>query len=439
MPLKGGVFILVKNETRKEKALTLLKEKLNGERETSYSQLSVLTGYSRRQLLYLVKELNEKDIDSILIHGNTDRKPSNSANDIELEFIREFKIQYPVISIAQFMDFYHEDIIRNKEKRNIVKDKNLKMRSYSFFKKIYKNENWITPISHRPFDRKKEAHLLREPSPRIGMLVMIDGTPHDWFCNGQKHSLHLAIDDATGKILAGWFTKEESQLGYCYMLRILVKKWGIPMAFYSDKHTILKSPKDGNLTQFGRMCNELGIELIFANTPQAKGKVERMNGTIQNRLINDIKRHDIKSYDKLNLWFNSHYIGYLNKKFSYKARELEEDFVALGNTDLTTILCIKAKRKILDGNVVSVNSNYYMPIDHDDSPVTFYLGTEVEVWQDIFNGMIRIYKDKKIYNTKLIPGHTGKNEKIKQTIINNQKEMELALIERDKRLKERQK
>lgn len=421
----------------KEKALTLIKEKLDGERDTSYNQLSFITGYSKMQLIRLSKELIEKDIDSILIHGNTDRKPSNAASNVELEFIKEFKIQYPVISIAQFMDFYHEEIIWNIEKRNIVKDKNLKERSYSFFKKLYKNESWITPINHRPFDKKKEAHLLREPSPRIGMLVMIDGTPHDWFDNGQKFSLHIAVDDATGKVLAGWFTKEESQLGYCYMLRVLVKKWGIPMAFYSDKHTILKSPKDGNLTQFGRMCNELGIELIFANTPQAKGKVERMNGTIQNRLLNDIKRYDIKSYDKLNLWFNSHYVGYLNKKFSYKAKEMEEDFVSIGDTDLTTILCTKARRKILDGNVISINNNYYMPVDYDNNPVTFYLGTEVEVWQDIFNGMIRIYHNKNIYKTKLVPGHIRDNEKLKQIKINNQKEMEQALIERDKRIKER--
>lgn len=185
------------------------------------------------------------------------------------------------------------------------------------------------------------------------------------------------------------------------------------------------------------MCNELGIELIFANTPQAKGKVERMNGTIQNRLLNDIKRYEIKSYDKLNLWFNSHYVGYLNKKFSYKAKEMEEDFVSIGDTDLTTILCTKVRRKILDGNVISINNNYYMPVDYDNNPVTFYLGTEVEVWQDIFNGMIRIYHNKNIYKTKLVPGHIRDNEKLKQIKINNQKEMEQALIERDKRIKER--
>ena len=254
---------------KKKKALELLKEKINGERNISYSQLSDITGYSKRQLIRLSKLLKEKDIDSILIHGNVSRKPSNSSTNAELEFLIEFKNQYPVISIAQFMDFYHEDIIWNDNMNDIVNNKNLKERSYSFFNNLYKQQGWISPINHRPFNKNKESHTLREPSPRAGMLVMIDGTPHDWFDNGIKFSLHIAVDDANGKVLAGWFTKEESQLGYSFMLRILLKKWGIPLAFYSDKHTILRSPKDGNLTQFGRMCDELGIELIFANTPEA--------------------------------------------------------------------------------------------------------------------------------------------------------------------------
>ena len=158
-----------------------------------------------------------------------------------------------------------------------------------------------------------------------------------------------------------------------------------------------------------------------------------MNGTIQNRLLNDIKRHKIKTYEELNMWFNSHYVGYINKKFSYKAKEIETDFVPLGNIDLTTILCLKNKRIILSGNVISYNNNYYIPIDNNNRNVTLYLGSSVEVWEDIFNNKIRIYKDKVIYNTKLMPGHRKNNDKIKQLLINNQKEMEQVLIERDKK------
>ncbi len=131
---------------------------------------------------------------------------------------------------------------------------------------------------------------------------MIDGTPHDWFQNGKKLSLHIAIDDATGELLCSWLMPTECLEGYVHMLEILVTKYGIPENFYSDKHTILISLKDGNLTNFGHMCEDLGINIIAANTPQAKGKVEKWNNTIQNRLINDIKRYNIKSIDELNIF-----------------------------------------------------------------------------------------------------------------------------------------
>ena len=97
------------------------------------------------------------------------------------------------------------------------------------------------------------------------------------------------------------------------------------------------------------MLDELGIELIFANTPQAKGKIERMNETIQNRLLNNIRRYNFKTYSELNKWFNDFYIDYINNKYSYTPRDLEPAFVPLGNTDLIKKMCIKKERTILNG------------------------------------------------------------------------------------------
>ena len=149
---------------------------------------------------------------------------------------------------------------------------------------------------------------------------MVDGTPHDWFQNNNKFSLHMAIDDATGEILAGWFMPTECILGYCYLFKTIFEKYGIPISIYSDRTTILWNKKDDKLTQVGRMLEELGIELIYANSPEAKGKIEKMNFTIQNRLLNDIIRFNIKTYDELNKWFNSYYIKYINKKFAKRRR-----------------------------------------------------------------------------------------------------------------------
>ena len=182
------------------------------------------------------------------------------------------------------------------------------------------------------------------------------------------------------------------------------------------------------------MLDELGIELIFANTPQAKGKVERMNKTLQNRLLVDIKRFNIKTYDELNKWFNDYYIGYINHKFSYQPKEEESEFVPLGDTDLSKIMCIKVERIILNGNMISYNNNYYIPINEDSTDFIFYQGTKVEVWCDVFDNTIRISKNGKLYNTRKVEGHMQDPNKREQKRIQDQKDLERVLKERDERL-----
>ena len=419
--------------------MELLKQKNNGEIKITFSEISNQTGYSRMHLNRLINEVEKKDIDNLLVHGLTGKNSNNSAPSQEIEYIKNFKNQYPVISISQFMDIYHEDVIWNKEKQDDVKKYNLKVRSKSFFQQLYKKEGWKSPVKHKSFKNDSNQHSLRDPSPRRGILIMTDGTPHDWFGNGKLFSLHMTLDDATDEILSGWFMPTECQLGYCYAFKIMFEKYGLLQSIYSDRTTILWNQKDGELTQVGRMLDELCIELIYANTPQAKGKIENKNKVVQNRLLNDIKRFNIKTYDELNKWFNDYYIDYLNKKFSYPPLEEETDFIPLDNTDLSTIMCIKVDRKILNGNMISINNNYYIPINSDGSDFVFYKGTTVEVWQDVFTNDIRIFKNNKIYNTRKIEGHRVDMKKKEQKIIDDQKQLEVLLRERDERLKARAK
>lgn len=133
--MKGDVFLYMHN---KEYALKLVQDKINGLNDYSYSQIGSLTGYSKKQIYRLNNELNKKDIDSILVHGLTNKSSNNSPSSKEIEFIRNFKNQYPKISITQFMDIYHEDIICNPKKEKEVKENNLKVRSYSFFENLFR-------------------------------------------------------------------------------------------------------------------------------------------------------------------------------------------------------------------------------------------------------------------------------------------------------------
>ena len=381
-------------------ALKLVQDKINGLNNYSYSQISSLTGFTKRHLIRLSQKLNKKDIDSILVHGLINKPSNNSPSDKEIEFIKNFKNKYPVISITQFQDIYHEDVVCNPNMAKIVKENNLKVRSYSFYESLYEKFHWIKPIAHRCFNKEYDSHPLREPSPQRGILIMIDGTPHDWFQNGRKSSLHLAIDDATGETLCGWFMPTECLEGYVHMLEILVTKYGIPENIYCDKHTILISPIDGNLTNFGHMCEDLGINIIAANTPQAKGKVEKWNNTIQNRLINDIKRYGIKSIDELNVFFNDFYCNYLIEKYAYDPKENENAFVPLVNTDLSNILCIRDTRTILNGNMFSWKNNYYQILDQDNSIKLIYKGTEIQVFENVLTKKVKIKYHNIFYETK---------------------------------------
>ena len=128
----------------KKYALQLLKEKINGERIISFVSISELSGYSERQIRRWSKDIENKDIDSLLIHANKGKTPNNASSNTELEYLKDFKKQYPNISISQFMDIYHEDIIFNPDKSDDIYKFKLKKRSYSFFKEFYGNSSRLT-------------------------------------------------------------------------------------------------------------------------------------------------------------------------------------------------------------------------------------------------------------------------------------------------------
>lgn len=403
----------------KEDTVKLLYKKLNGKVEYSYKQLSILTGYSIRHLKRLAKSIEEKGTELTLSHGNTGSAANNRASDKEINYIVNFKKLYPEITIAQFRDFYLEDIIYNPDKSDDILKYGLKERSHSFFKRLYKLKGWESPVKHRKFKSSKDIHTIREKSPREGLLIQIDGTPYDWLGNGEMYCLHLAVDDATIEVLAGWFTPHECLYGYIKMFELLLKKKGIPLSVYSDNHKIFKG-KDDNLTKFGEVMDRLGIEMIYAGSPQAKGRIERYNGTTQLRLPNDIKRHKIKDYDKLNTWFNDYYINYLNNKFSLLPKDPISEYVPLNKEyNLNEIFVHIEERRILEGNVFSYNGYIYMPIDKNGKIIKIRNTTKIKVYLNLLTGEIQIKYFNKLCDCKVIGQRGNKQEQTME----NQKDL----------------
>src|SRR6266705_498865 len=172
---------------------------------------------------------------------------------------------------------------------------------------------------------KKRAHRRRRPrKEHFGELVQLDGSFHAWFeQRGPQGCLMNMVDDATG-ITQAHLGKEETTWAAVHVLRLWIAQHGLPLALYTDWKNVYKvapTPQqelrgEEPLTQFGRMCAELGIRILAAYSPQAKGRVERKNGVHQDRLVKKLRRQGIDSYDAANTYLQANYLPDVNRRFA---------------------------------------------------------------------------------------------------------------------------
>lgn len=173
--------------------------------------------------------------------------------------------------------------------------------------------------------KKARIHQSRERRSRFGELVQIDGSHHDWFeGRGSKCCLLVFIDDATGRLLGLYFDKSETTLGYMRVVKDHLRLYGRPLAYYSDRHSIFKTTREQSVdgrfadTQLHRALRELKIGLICAHSPQAKGRVERANQTLQDRLIKELRLRGISSIEQANAYIPiiDHFAHWMTRKLS---------------------------------------------------------------------------------------------------------------------------
>jgi hypothetical protein len=208
------------------------------------------------------------------------------------------------------------------------------------------------------------------------MLWQTDATPYEWLDEEiGKFALHAAIDDATGIVVGALFMEHECALGYSRTLQEGIRRYGIPLALYSDKHTIFRSPKekltieqelDGEqvpLSNLGKALAELGIRHIKANTPQAKGRVERLWETLQDRLPVELRLLGIKSIEEANKVLPE-LIARHNRKYSVPPAEEEAAYMPLDRgTELDHVFAIRTTRKIGGGEAISYKNETYVPAE----------------------------------------------------------------------------
>ena len=248
--------------------------------------------------------------------------------------------------------------------------------------------------------RRRNIHQLRKRRSSLGELVQIDGSPHDWFeGRADRCTLLVFIDDATGRLMHLQFARTETTFAYFDAASQYLCLHGRPLAFYSDKFSVFcptkrEILKGEAITQFARAMSELDIEVICANTPQAKGRVERVNQTLQDRLVKELRLRGICGIEQANAYLPQFIEGF-NKKFSVvAASEVDAHRPLLAGQDLKQILAVKETRVLSKNLEISYNREIYQIVTKRPS-YTMRRAT-VEVCENSRAEVTILYKGKKL-------------------------------------------
>ena len=378
-PMRQERVTLSRGELKRVKVLErVLSSAMNNE------EGAITLGVSLRQLMRLKKKYIAEG-ERGLIHANTGRKPKHATTEERYQqVIRLYTEKYYDSNFCHFSDLLaeHEDIILSPSSVGRI------LQSVGIKSKKQKRRSGT---KHPPRNRRTQA----------GMLWQTDATKYAWLENrAEPFTLHAAIDDATGIVTGAVFTLNECAYGYGLVMIQGIEKYGIPLGLYSDRHTIFRSPNEKQsieeefngeeipLSNFGKAMQELNIEHIKARTPQAKGRIERLWNTLQDRLAVELRIRGITDMAGANKVLPE-LIARHNERFSVVPQEENNAYVDLGgNICLTHVFSMRETRKIGGGNTISYKGNTYKPVNANR--YSFDSKTIVEV-RETFDGKVLIW------------------------------------------------
>ena len=366
------------------KRITIIQSVIDKRR--TQKEASIALNISERQIRNLVKRYREEGSIGIK-HKNKFNKPSHAFSNDFINKIVELKLSDDYID-TNFSHF--RDLLKERENINI---------SYSALYSILKSHNINSKKSHR----NRKIHRRRKRKEAEGMLVQTDGTPYDWFNIGKRYSLQGYIDDATGKILGLYMCENECLMGYLEITRQMLENYGSPIAIYSDKYSVFfptvsqkltveeqLEGKEKPTTQFKRIMDSLGIELIAASTSQAKGRIERLWETLQDRLTIEFRLNNIHTIEQANT-FLPKYIEKYNKHFAIEPESNESKFIPIpAYVDLDILLTSKITRVIDNAGIFSIKNKKFQIVNNDILP-----GAKVDIYISHKIGIIVEYKQKR--------------------------------------------
>ena len=367
------------------------------------------------------------------IHGNSGRKPANTISDeIRKLIIDLYRNKYYGANFKHFTELLekHENIRISpsavmsileaayilspkvtKAKKKRIKDQ------LTAAKKAAKTQKEADQIQTN-LVAVEDAHSRRPRAAYFGELEQMDATPHEWV-SGQIWHLHLAIDDATGRITGGWFDTQETLNGYYHVFHQILTAYGIPYRFLTDRRTVFTYKKknspsidEDTYTQFAYACKQLGVGLESSSVPQAKGRVERLNQTLQSRLPVELRLAGITTIDAANEFLNS-YIKEFNEKFALPIHGIRSVFEEQPEIEkINLILAVLCERTVDTGHCLRHSNKYYRMIDSNGHQVHYHQGTKAMFIQAFDSRLYCCVNDKNIYALEEIPEREARSKNL---------------------------
>jgi transposase InsO family protein len=320
------------------------------DRKISNSEAATLLDISRRQVIRIKNKVRRVDFKGI-VHGNRGKRPKLAIGDKIKEMILSlYQSQYYGFNVTHFGEFLREEHgieVSRETLRKLLLISGLRTKSKS-------------PPKHR----SRRARM-----PRSGLLVQMDSSEHRWL-GGKNMWLIATIDDATGEVPYALFVDSDSTENNMRVIKKLVERKGIPAALYTDgaSHFITQRHYSYRVnlrydyapTQIQRALDELGVRLIIAGSPQAKGRIERLFGTFQDRLLKELKLYKISSIQNANHYLHNKFLPRFNKRFSNPPKDPETSWRVLPKgLNLDSVFSIKEQRTVMADNTISYKNRLF--------------------------------------------------------------------------------
>lgn len=407
------------DEQKKYEVIKALADHPNGNKDRAALTLGCTKRHINRMLAGYRREGK-----AFFVHGNRGRKPATTIPEETRNTVVDlYRNKYYQANFRHYTELLEErenirispsSVAKILEAESILSPRVTKARKKRIKKELLiKKENASSKKEADAIQANlvaiEDAHSRRPRCAYFGEMQQMDASPYEWV-PGQTWHLHLAIDDATGTVTGAWFDTQETLSGYYHVFHQILTNYGIPYQFFTDRRTIFtykqkNSPSldEDTYTQFAYACKQLGVLLESSSVPQAKGRVERLNQTLQSRLPVELRLAGITTIEGANEFLHS-YIKKFNAKFSLPIHHTKSVFVEQPSDEtINLILAVLNERTVDCGHCIRFQNQHYRMLDNRGLQVHYRNGTKTMVIQAFDGSLYCCVNDKEIYALEKVP------------------------------------